>query len=77
MRPPFPQEDPTVALCLGTYGDPRGVGVFYEQGTPVQVYSSATGVSPKCNRPNGPRRARPRLQDYLAIKKTPTPLGPP
>jgi len=24
-----------VALCLGTYGDPRGVGVFYERGTPV------------------------------------------
>ena len=28
-----PPYDPTVALCLGTYGDPRGGG--YERGTPV------------------------------------------
>ena len=27
--------DPTVAICLGTYGDPREVGVSYERGTPV------------------------------------------
>ena len=26
---------PTVALCLGTYGDPRGVGVSYEQSAPA------------------------------------------
>ena len=26
---------PTVALCLGTYGDPMGVVVSYERGTPV------------------------------------------
>ena len=24
-----------IALCLGTYGDPMGVGVSYERGTPV------------------------------------------
>ena len=24
-----------MALCLGTYGSPRGVGVSYERGTPV------------------------------------------
>ena len=24
-----------MALCLGTYGDPRGVGVSYERSTPV------------------------------------------
>jgi len=30
-----PPYDPTVALCLGTYGDLRGVGVSYERGTPV------------------------------------------
>jgi hypothetical protein len=24
-----------VALCLGTYGDPRGVGASYERGIPV------------------------------------------
>jgi len=23
------------ALCLGTYGDHMGLGVFYERGTPV------------------------------------------
>ena len=32
-----PPVGPTVALCLGTYGDPRGVSVSYEQGTPVGV----------------------------------------
>ena len=34
---PPPPQDPTAALCLGTYGDPdpRGVGVSYERGTPV------------------------------------------
>jgi len=32
VRPPL---DPTAALCLGTYGDPRGVGVSYGRGTPV------------------------------------------
>jgi len=26
---------PTVALCPGTYGDPKRVGVSYERGTPV------------------------------------------
>jgi hypothetical protein len=31
---PHPQE-PTVALFLGTYGDPRGVGISCERGTPV------------------------------------------
>ena len=25
----------TIALCLESYGDPRGVGVSYERGTPV------------------------------------------
>ena len=30
-----PPQDPTVALCLGTYGDPMGVGVSHERGTPV------------------------------------------
>ena len=30
-----PPKDPTVALCLGTYGDPMGMGVFYGRGSPV------------------------------------------
>ena len=29
---------PTIALRLGTYGDPRGVGVSYERGTPVACF---------------------------------------
>ena len=32
--PPPPLQDPTVALCLGTYGDPMGVVVSYERGSP-------------------------------------------
>ena len=27
--------DPSVRLCLGSWGDPRGVGVLNERGTPV------------------------------------------
>ena len=34
QNPPPPQ-DPAVALCPGSYGDPRGVGVSYERGIPV------------------------------------------
>jgi hypothetical protein len=34
---PSPQ-DPAVALNLGSYDDPRGVGVSYERGTPVESY---------------------------------------
>ena len=30
-----PPRDTTVALFLGTYGDPRGLGVSYGRGTPV------------------------------------------
>ena len=35
IRPP-PSYDPTVALCIGTYVHPRGVGVSYERGAPVR-----------------------------------------
>jgi len=31
-----PPQDPTVSLCLGTYGDPTEVGVSYERGTLVR-----------------------------------------
>ena len=30
-----PPEDPTEALCLGTYNGRSGVGISYERGTPV------------------------------------------
>ena len=33
-KKPPPPYDSTVALCLGTYGDPRGVGGCYERVTP-------------------------------------------
>ena len=29
-------QDPTVGLCLGPYGDPKGGGGSYERGTPVK-----------------------------------------
>ena len=35
-----PPEDPTVALCRGTYGGPMGVGVSYQRGTPVIHYAA-------------------------------------
>ena len=43
-KPPPPQ-DPTVALCLETYGDPRGVGVSDERGTPVPECAAGCWVS--------------------------------
>ena len=33
-----------MAQCLGTYGDPRGLGVSYERGNPVAVMA---GVQPR------------------------------
>ena len=53
-----PPWDPTVALCLGTSGDPRVMGVSYERGTPV------------CTHPEARMRERPRLQGLLEIKDT-------
>ena len=40
--------DPTLALCLGTYGDPRGVGVSYERGTPIHLHGVACCSTPLC-----------------------------
>jgi len=45
---PPPSQDPTVALCLGNYGDPRGVGVSYERGTPVEG-GSYLHLGPTCD----------------------------
>ena len=36
-KTPPPPKDPTGGLCPGTYGDPRGVGVSYERGTPLLI----------------------------------------
>ena len=41
-----PPQDPAVALCLGTYGGPRGVGVSYERGTPPSRGSGRTLTFP-------------------------------
>ena len=41
---PHPR-DSTVALCIGTYGDPRGVDVSYERGTPALLVADASGRS--------------------------------
>ena len=49
-------------LCLGTYGGPRGMRVFYERGTPVaRTHASAReekrrGPSPAVVRPADKRR---------------------
>jgi hypothetical protein len=40
----IPPVDPAVALCLGTYGDPRGVSVSYERGTPVRMHRAPSLV---------------------------------
>ena len=40
---PPPLQDPTVALCLGTYGGPNGAGVSYERVTPVAAREGGGG----------------------------------
>ena len=42
--PPPPPWYPTVALCLGTYGGPRGVGVSYERAGWVFLFLLSEGV---------------------------------
>ena len=42
LRRTPPLHNPTVAVCPGTFGDPRGVGVYYDRGTHVRsVYTRA------------------------------------
>ena len=41
------QPSAAVALCLGTYGHPRGVGVSYERGTHLEkVWKLEVNVAP-------------------------------
>ena len=42
---PPPPWDPTVAPCQGTYGDPRGGGIFSDRVTPVGLYSRASELT--------------------------------
>ena len=46
-----PPQDPIVALCLGTYGDPRERGISYERGTPVTTLCATVwnSLSNVCN----------------------------
>ena len=78
LKEPPPSEDPTVALCLGTHGDLKGSGVFYERGIPVHAgllrdpFAIASGWA----RPLA-IFAEQCLQGYLAHKKQHSPLGTP
>jgi len=42
-----PPQDPTVGLCLGPYGGPRGWAFSYERGTPVGA-SKQQEPAPRC-----------------------------
>jgi len=70
MRTPPPQ-DPTVALCLGTCGDPMGVGVSYERGIPVYQWSDPplTGREGRvgCRRRRRPGRCGAYIYIYIYI----------
>ena len=55
---------------LGTYGDPRGVGVSYKGGTPVEGHLSPMPFTPP---PFSQACAPQRVQGYLAHKKLPPP----
>ena len=76
---PPPRKDPTVALCLGTYGDPRGVGVAYERGTRVLRgmgfvrwdYFQVATLARFAPYPKG--QDQKPVQGYLAHKKPPPP----
>ena len=63
--------------CPGTYGDPRGVGVSYERGTPVLVIQGGwvflmSEVPLYCRllRPGGPQFRGTPVQGYLAHEKS-------
>ena len=48
-----PPWDPKVALSLGTYGDPRGMGVPYERGIHVDERVNGSGGSQRDMNANG------------------------
>ena len=50
-----PPWDPTVALCLETYGDPRGRGISYERGAPV-IFSAGNSLADIGGSRDGPAR---------------------
>ena len=56
-----------VFLCLGSYGAPGMRAFSYERGTPVVTSAGR----------NEDKEGAFTVQEYLAHKKSPTPLGPP
>ena len=50
---------PRRALCLGTYGDPRGVDISYERGAPVE---RGPVHPPRCS--SGPERSSLHLNHF-------------
>jgi len=56
-------------MCLGTYGDPRGVGVFNERGTPVEIRPLEGGVGRGAHQIGEPRWTETEL-NFLASKQS-------
>ena len=83
----IPPWDPTVALCLGHYGDPRGWGSSYERGTPV--IKCCVGQGKSCLALIGTRASPespslptslslpPSLTPYISLCLPPSPSLPP
>ena len=74
----FPRTDPTVGICLGPYGDPRGGVVFNERGTPVHNGRRTDGWKADIERRSVDIALAttlcfyecPTVQSYLTYKKT-------
>ena len=61
-----------MALCLGTYGDPMGVGVPSERGTPVPVSRSSASpllipARPPCTPSQGVHACSVHPQEILSV----------
>ena len=69
-----PPWDPTVGLCLGSKGGPRGVGVFMGE---VPLYSIPCHFGHFKGRITPATHPQHNLQGYLAHNKQPPPLGLP
>ena len=83
---PPPPKEPTMALCLGTYGDPMGMVVSHERGTPVPFSRSRASPllmpdRPPCTPPQGEHACSVHPQGIhrgtSPIRKRLPPLDPP
>ena len=64
------KQDPTVALCVGTYGGPMGVGVSYERGTPLAKWKGHQDAHVhRVSRGHGQVTLFDALRGYVAHKK--------